>query len=87
MPKPNSTEEPNALKELRERLGLTQAQIAARIQISRSLWSALENKQRPLTVALLNRMADVLVLDDEQINDIREWWGESHLSLPKTAAA
>ena len=87
----SSSDEDNALRDIRTVLGLTQAQIAERIRISRSLWSALENRQRPLTVALLNRMQDRLELTDEQVLVIRGWWGESHLSLsraqPESTAA
>jgi len=71
----------NALHEVRKAMGLTQREIALKVGISRSLWSALENRQRPLTVALLNRMQDKLGLTDEQVEKIRLWWGESHLVL------
>jgi transcriptional regulator with XRE-family HTH domain len=76
----------NELKKLRDLFGLTQAQTAERLQISRSLWSALENQQRPLTVALLNRIATTFELSDEDINRIRVWWGEAHSSLPSQVA-
>lgn len=77
--------EPNALREIRQLFDMTQARIAKEVGISRSLWSALENRQRPLTVALLNKMKRVLGLTEENVKDILDWWGESHLSDGKAA--
>jgi transcriptional regulator with XRE-family HTH domain len=82
-----NNEDVNELRAVRKRMKLTQAQIAERVEISRSLWSALENRQRPLTVALLNRMATRLELSDADVKSIREWWGESHLMLGSAASA
>lgn len=77
-----SKKESNELCELRASLGgLTQRAIAEKVGISRSLWSALENRQRPLSVALLNRMQNRLDLPDTRIEKIRLWWGESHLVI------
>lgn len=82
-----STDENNALRDTRMGMGLTQAQIAKIIGISRSLWSALENKQRPLSVALLNRMQERLKLTEDQVKAIRLWWGESHFLIQRESAA
>lgn len=72
----------NALKTIRDKLGYTQAQAAQRLKMSRSLWSAIENKERPLTVRLLNQIQVAFDLTDDEVNYIRTWWGDAHLSNP-----
>lgn len=78
-------EDKNAMRTLREKRGLTQAQAAARVDVSRSLWSALENKQRPLTVAFLNRMQVAFRLSEDEVTYLRTWWGDAHLSTSSAA--
>lgn len=51
------------VKALRRREGLTQAQLAERLGISASYLNLIENHRRPLTAALLIRLAEVFELD------------------------
>lgn len=82
MPKKDPQREiENALVMIRKKYGLTQAQAAKWAKISRSLWSGLETKKRPLTVAYLNRIQIGLGLDDEEILYIRRWWGDAHCAV------
>lgn len=71
----------NALKQIRKRKGLSQAKAAKATGMSRSLWSALELKQRPMTVAVLNRIQVALELSDSETRYIRVWWADAHCSL------
>ena len=69
------TLEPMSLKELRLSRRMSQREAAERIEVSRTLWSALEMKNRPLQVTLLNRIQDRFDLSDEDTDRIRRWWG------------
>lgn len=71
----------NAMNTIRTRRGLTQAKAAALVGMSRSLWSALENKQRPLTVATLNRIELALECSEDEVLYLRRWWGDAHSNL------
>lgn len=51
------------LRTLREQKGLTQAALAARLELSPSYVNQLENNQRPLTVPVLLRLQSVLGVD------------------------
>jgi len=75
----------NAMRTLRRRRKLTQAAASKKVGISRSLWSALENKQRPLTVAQLNRIQVALRLSDDEVTYVRTWWGDAHLTTSSAA--
>lgn len=87
MPHRDPTEETdkNAMRTLREKRKLTQAQAARKVDVSRSLWSALENKQRPLTVAFLNRMQVAFRLSDDEVTYLRTWWGDAHMTTSNAA--
>jgi transcriptional regulator with XRE-family HTH domain len=54
------------IKQRRERLGFSQAEVAAQLFISQSAYSRIENKQTTLTVDMARRIAVVLKcgLDD-----------------------
>lgn len=73
--KSHAPPEPMSLKELRRSRGLSQREAAERIGVSRTLWSALEMKNRPLQVTLLNCIQDRFDLSDEDTDRIRRWWG------------
>lgn len=75
----HSTDVTNALRQIRKRADMTQAEAAKKLSISRSLWSALENKKRPLTIALVNRIQVAFNLSDDEVKYIRTWWGDAHL--------
>jgi predicted transcriptional regulator/transcriptional regulator with XRE-family HTH domain len=51
------------VRALRQRSGMTQAALADRLQISASYLNLIENDRRPLTAALLIRVAQVLDVD------------------------
>ncbi len=55
------------MRALRQRAGLTQAALADRLQISASYLNLIENDRRPLTAALLIRLAQVLDVDLKSI--------------------
>jgi transcriptional regulator with XRE-family HTH domain len=71
----------NALKRIRKMRGLSQAKAASKTGMSRSLWSALELKQRPMSVAILNKIQVALELSDNETKYIRTWWGDAHCSV------
>ena len=77
----SNSELDNALRVIRRRKGLTQQQAAKLVGMSRSLWSALECKQRPLTVALLNKIQVAFGLSDDELLYLRRWWADSHCNL------
>jgi transcriptional regulator with XRE-family HTH domain len=76
VPKHRPDDNENMLKHFRSLLGLTQEEAASKIGVSRTLWSAWESRNRPMTIAQLNAMQRALSLADEDIEDIRRWWGE-----------
>ena len=51
------------LRSLRERRGLRQAELADTLNVSAPYLSQLENDQRPLTTALIERLAELFPLD------------------------
>ncbi|HEY6880876.1 MAG TPA: short-chain fatty acyl-CoA regulator family protein [Polyangiales bacterium] len=57
------------LRRLREERGLTQAALAAKLQISASYLNQLEHNQRPLTVAVLPRISAALDVDEHYFSD------------------
>ncbi len=79
--------EKNALRDVRTARGLTQAQAAAKVGISRSQWSFLECRERPLTVAMLNLIKSQFELDPEEVDLICDWWGTHNLTVPQDEAA
>lgn len=79
-PLPNSDLD-NALRVIRVRKGYTQRTAAEMAGMSRSLWSALERKQRPLTVALLSKIQVAWDLTDEEALYVSRWWGDSRCSI------
>jgi transcriptional regulator with XRE-family HTH domain len=65
----------NKLRDIRKAKGFTQAQAADLVGISRSKWSFLECRQRPMTVPMLNLIQERLELTPEEVDQIRTWWG------------
>ncbi|MFY1638140.1 short-chain fatty acyl-CoA regulator family protein [Solwaraspora sp. WMMB335] len=57
------------LRRLRREHGLTQAELARRLDISTSYLNQIENSQRTLTAAVLLRLAEVLGVDPEYFAD------------------
>ncbi|HEY3216775.1 MAG TPA: short-chain fatty acyl-CoA regulator family protein [Candidatus Eisenbacteria bacterium] len=55
------------VRALRQRAGMTQAGLADRLQVSASYLNLIENDRRPLTAALLIRLAQVLEVDLKSI--------------------
>lgn len=55
------------IKEQRETLGLTQRQLAAKLDVKPSHVAYLENGQRRPSLSLVARLADVLGLEKEQL--------------------
>lgn len=55
-----------ALKAWRDRLGMTQEELAAKIGIDRSVLSRLERDERRMTLDTFARLADALHLTDEE---------------------
>src|SRR5690242_16555997 len=51
------------VRQLRKKEGLTQAQLAERLGISASYLNLIENDKRPLTAAMLLRLAELYELD------------------------
>lgn len=48
---------PNRIKERRDQLGLTQAELAERLKIHTSYLSKIENEKKPINVRLAIRIA------------------------------
>lgn len=57
------------LRRLREERGLTQAELARRIEISPSYLNQIEHDQRPLSVAVLLRLTETVGLDVSDLSD------------------
>jgi len=77
----------NKLRDARKARDLTQAQAAELVGISRSKWSFLECRERPLTVPLLNLIKERLELSNEEVDQIIEWWGLHRLEATPPAIA
>lgn len=57
------------IKELRTRAGMTQADLAARVEITRPYLSQLENGERNLSLNLQKRLTDALGCDPRDLVD------------------
>ena len=77
MPKHRADDDENMLKHFRNYVGLTQEEAALKVGVSRTLWSAWEGRNRPMTVAQLNAVVTALGLDDEATLDLIRWWGDA----------
>ncbi|GGJ80496.1 DNA-binding protein [Pilimelia anulata] len=60
------------LRRLRDEHGLSQTELARRLDISTSYLNQIEHSQRPLTAAVLLRIAEVLGVDPEFFSDVEE---------------
>lgn len=58
---------PNRIREAREELGLTQAELAERVKISIGYLSKIENEKKPINVKLAIRIARALKTTVEEI--------------------
>ncbi len=65
MARPSATD--TKLRRLRERLGLTQVEMARRLGVSTSYLNLIEHDQRPLTAKLLARFSKVLEVDAQAL--------------------
>jgi transcriptional regulator with XRE-family HTH domain len=72
------------LELLRVRAGLTQAQLAARLGVSRSTWAVLEQGGRPLNADEIDEIADVLRCTSAQVRTAgnRAPSGDTHRTSP-----
>lgn len=75
MPRKRENDDDNLLRNYRELKHFTQEQAADAVGVSRSLWSAWEGRARPMTVVQINQIQSALGLSDEQITELRLWWG------------
>jgi transcriptional regulator with XRE-family HTH domain len=61
-----------SLRAWRDRIGMTQEELAARIGVERSVYSRLERNERRITMGTFARLADALQLtDDERLAALR----------------
>jgi len=60
------------LKRLREERGLTQVAVAQKLEVSASYYNQLENNQRPLTPALMSRVAELFKVESQFFSDGEE---------------
>ncbi len=79
MPRHRKNDENNVLRLLRSKAGLTQVKAAKAVGVARTTWSSWELRERPMSVAYLNRVHHELSLTDEETRILREWWGSSGL--------
>lgn len=77
MPRSRDNDDNNALRTFRVAAGHTQDSAADALGVSRSTWSSWELKERPMSVAHLNRIKLALKLTDEEAENIRKWWGDA----------
>lgn len=77
MPRVRPDDNNNVLREFREAVSLTQQKAADAVGVSRTTWSAWELRERPMSVAHLNRIKQVLKMDDSNTRVLREWWGDA----------
>jgi transcriptional regulator with XRE-family HTH domain len=77
MPRRREGDENNILRSFRELRGLTQQEASEIVGISRTLWSAWEGKNRPMSLAHLNRIRTALQLEDVHILSLLRWWEEA----------
>jgi len=61
------------LRSLRKDKGLSQAQAAERIGVSRQTWAAWELRTRSINLRQLHKIRHSLDLDDPQILHVVEW--------------
>ena len=61
------------LRELRKERGLSQAQAAERIGVSRQTWAAWELRTRSINLRQLQKIKNSLELNDPQILQVIEW--------------
>ena len=59
----------NLAKAWRTHLGLTQAEVAKKAQISQAALSQMERKENKLRTATLEKLADAMDLTEEQLRD------------------
>lgn len=84
MPRKRENDEDNLLRNFRSLSDFTQEQAAEAVGVSRSLWSAWEGRARPMTVAQLNKIQVALNLQDDQINELRIWWGTEEMVVAES---
>lgn len=65
-----TVEERNYLRQWREKAGLSQDELAAKVDTTKSVISLLENEKRPLSSKWLRRLADALGTTPGRILDI-----------------
>jgi transcriptional regulator with XRE-family HTH domain len=74
MPRKREGDNNNLLRSFRALRNKTQQEVADAVGVSRTLWSAWEGRTRPMSIAHLNKIKEVLELTGEQILELIEWW-------------
>ena len=83
------------LKTIRERKGITQLQMAKKLNITESGYNLIENgkRQRKMDFPLMSKIADVLEISIEEIASYEKngyidkkegWWSEESIKTNKT---
>lgn len=77
--------EGNPFRMIRKAFAFTQSDAAFRVGVSRSLWLAWEQKDRPITVLQLESVVRCFGLAREEVEWIVTWWGDSRASVVTVA--
>jgi transcriptional regulator with XRE-family HTH domain len=77
MPRKRENDTNNLLRSYRALRGKTQQEAAEAVGVSRTLWSAWEGRSRPMSLAHLNKIKEVLALESDQVSELVDWWGMS----------